>query len=723
MKLIAALLTFAMVTSVCFAESVSELVAQIPVKDSSAETALAAKLMAGGPAALKELCAGLVPLGTEKKDDTQTRDAISALVRYVGRKDGEADRAVLARALAESLATASDWEIRTFLVNRLQEAGHDESVAALEPLLADEKVGLHAAAALERVGTPAAIAALEKSLPAATGGRRVAIVKSLAMLRAAGAAEEIRKSAADDDKALRMTALWALANLGDASARDLLVKALQVEKLGLLDKTRLYDWTILDARRLAEAGKKQDAAAICAGLLDDSGDAHPRNVRIAAARSLVEIQGQAALEALLPLVQRGDVQFRVAVLDALARAPREEITPALVGRLKSVAQPEVKADLLAALAKRGDVTARAAIMNATRDADPSVRVAALNALVLLGREEAIPLLIERITTDTDATVVAKPAAEMLARMPGEKPLAAAGDALAAAPVKSKVALLELLAARAAHGQSAAVLKQAADGDLVVRLAALRAMEKVAGSQDLPRLIELALAAKDAGEESSAVKAAVAASIQLPEAGDRTAAWVVALRKAQGGKRAALERGLAKLGGAAALGIVVEDLKSSDKVAREGAIGALAEWQDDAAVAPLLAAAKSGDAAQQVTAIRGVVQVLKNSTTLSNAERVAAYSHAMAIAARPEERKMILGALANERGQDAFDLAAGALELPGVQAEASLAVIKIALPAGKGQAGLKGPTVVAALKKAIPACPDGGLKADAERYLTTLDRAK
>jgi len=308
-------------------------------------------------------------------------------------------------------------------------------------------------------------------------------------------------------------------------------------------------------------------------------------------------------------------------------------------------------------------------------------------------------------------------------MPGERPLAAAGDALAAAPAKSRVALLELLAGRAARGQSAAVMKQAADADPAVRLAALRALEKVAGAGDVPRLIEMVLTAKDAGEESAAIKAAVAASMQLPESGDRTAEWVAALRKASGGKRAALERGMARLGGSAALGIVVTDLQSTDQSTRQGALEALADWQDGAAVAPLLKAAKTGDAAQQVTAIRGIVQVLKNSPTMAGADRVAALSQALAIATRPEERKMILGALANERGQEAFDLAAGALELPGVKAEASLAVIKIALPAGKGQVGLKGPAVAAALKKAIPACPDGGLRADAERYLTTLEKMK
>src|SRR5258707_826083 len=89
-------------------------------------------------------------------------------------------------------------------------ACYAEPVAALAPLLADEKIALHAAAALERIGSPAAIEALRKSLPAATGARRVAIIKSLGMLRAGAAADEIRKSTTSDDEAIRTTALWAL---------------------------------------------------------------------------------------------------------------------------------------------------------------------------------------------------------------------------------------------------------------------------------------------------------------------------------------------------------------------------------------------------------------------------------------------------------------------------------------------------------------------------------
>src|SRR5260221_4076823 len=154
MKLTAFLLTLTLAAAYSRADTVAELVAQIPVKTSADESALAAKLMAGGEPAVKELLAQLVPLGTEGKDDTKTRDAVSALVRYVGRPNGESDRATLVKAIADGLTAASDAEIKTFLVNRLQDVGHDDAIPALAPLLTDDKLALHAAAALERIGSP-----------------------------------------------------------------------------------------------------------------------------------------------------------------------------------------------------------------------------------------------------------------------------------------------------------------------------------------------------------------------------------------------------------------------------------------------------------------------------------------------------------------------------------------------------------------------------------------
>jgi hypothetical protein len=107
--------------------------------------------------------------------------------------------------------------------------------------------------------------------------------------------------------------------------------------------------------------------------------------------------------------------------------------------------------------------------------------------------------------------------------------------------------------------------------------------------------------------------------------------------------------------------------------------------------------------------------------LSDADKAAAYAQTMSAAKRPEERKQILGALGNEKGQPYFDLAAASLDQPDIQVEAALATIKTALPPAKGQPGLKGPHVAETLKRAIPLCRDPNLKDEATRYVKTLER--
>ena len=64
---------------------VSDIVDEMPAKNSAGESALAAKLMSSGAPAVREICSMLVPLGTAGKDDTHARYAISALVRFAGR--------------------------------------------------------------------------------------------------------------------------------------------------------------------------------------------------------------------------------------------------------------------------------------------------------------------------------------------------------------------------------------------------------------------------------------------------------------------------------------------------------------------------------------------------------------------------------------------------------------------------------------------------------------
>lgn len=719
MKLSYALLIAAALstTPAARADNISDVLAQIPAKNVPAESALAAKLIAGGAPAVKDLCSRLVPLGTEGKDDTAVRDAVTAIVRHVGRPGGEADRAALVQGLCQSLDAATDAEIKTFLINRLQEVGRDDAVPTLAKYLGDDKLGPHASAALERIATPAATDALNKALPAATSGVRVSIIKSLGMLRSAASVEEIAKSLNTDDASLKFTAAWALANLGSDRSMDVLNG--YVKNGTGYERGKALSWMLLAAQRQAEAGRTDDCVRTCKSVMGivEKGGAGV-NVAGAVLHVLAKAQGEAALNDLLEAAGSDHPQYRNAALDAAKSIKGSATTAKFVERLKGLS-PAAKIDLLNFLARRGDASARPAILQAVKDEDANVRVAALTALVALGRDEAIPALVDRVTTDKPE--VAKPATELLSRIPGDKPLAAAADALPSAPPKAKVALLELLAARGAKAQKDAVLKQTADADASVRTAALKAAEKVAGESDAPRLVEILASAQDPSEASAALRASTAAASHGADPEKRADPFLAALAKATGQKRSLLERGLAKVGGKRALDAVLADVKSNDAKVREGAIDALAEWQDAAAIAPLLDVARSAsDPSLQVTALRGAIDVAK-AAKLPDADKAAAYAQAMSAAKRPEERKMILGALGNEKGQPYFDVAVTALDQPGVEAEASLATIKTALPPARNQPGLKGPKVVEGLKRAVEHCPDANLKDDANRYLKTLER--
>src|SRR5689334_13099510 len=108
------------------ASYVTDAVAQMPAQNSADESVLAAKILAGGEPAIKELTGLLIPLGTEGKDDTKARYAISALVRHAGRAGGEADRATLTKGICAALAGDADPEIKSFYICRLQEIGRDD---------------------------------------------------------------------------------------------------------------------------------------------------------------------------------------------------------------------------------------------------------------------------------------------------------------------------------------------------------------------------------------------------------------------------------------------------------------------------------------------------------------------------------------------------------------------------------------------------------------------
>src|SRR5688500_7950805 len=194
-------------------------VGKLPAPDVAADRQVAAAIVKDGVDGVRGVLGKSVPLGTG--DDTKQRRAVAALVRHCTRPGAEAERALVAKELVDALKGATDDEVRSFYILQLQWCGRDEAVEAVAGHLNDKLLGFASAAALQRIGTPAAGAALAKALPAAKE-TKVAIVTALGAMRYAAAGDAIREAARTDDAKLRDAAFYALANVPVPGSRIVL---------------------------------------------------------------------------------------------------------------------------------------------------------------------------------------------------------------------------------------------------------------------------------------------------------------------------------------------------------------------------------------------------------------------------------------------------------------------------------------------------------------------
>src|SRR5207247_1487081 len=114
--------------------------------------------------------------------------------------------------------------VKAFLIRELRVLGGKEAVDALGQKLLDDELCGDAAQALLTIRdgvAPRFRTALEKS----KGKNRVTLLQSLGVLRDTESVAALKMALTDEDRDLRRTAAWALANLGDASSADTLLKS------------------------------------------------------------------------------------------------------------------------------------------------------------------------------------------------------------------------------------------------------------------------------------------------------------------------------------------------------------------------------------------------------------------------------------------------------------------------------------------------------------------
>ena len=108
---------------------VADILMQLPTEDLDHSDRLMQEIIDLGEDGILKITDKLVPLGTG--DDTKARYAIQSVAIYNGGEEAKIQNGVVENALLNALGSASNNEVKTFLMDRLIYVGTDVSVPVL----------------------------------------------------------------------------------------------------------------------------------------------------------------------------------------------------------------------------------------------------------------------------------------------------------------------------------------------------------------------------------------------------------------------------------------------------------------------------------------------------------------------------------------------------------------------------------------------------------------
>ena len=578
---------------------------------------------------------------------------------------GPAGRAAIEKKLIALLQSSEATEVgKGYACRMLQRIGTAASVPALSGLLHDKVLSHYARLPLEQMtDIPAAGAALRGALAGAPDCVKPGILASLGERRDTQAVAQVAKLLSSSDSAVTAAALRALGKIGGQASLQALTRA----KVPAALADAHLEATIACA---ADVGSYATLNTICQSASNSAVQ------RIAALTEMVAIDDAKASAVVVDLIEGKPGPLRRGALRLVVTAPGAELTGALVGSLGQLDGPG-RAQVVELLGKRGDVAALPGVTGQLGSTDDAVRTAAIAAVAELGGAAEVPALLQQVKADA----VGAKALDALAKMSAD----GVDEALTKSLTDSALcgAAIKALAKRGARSAAPRAIKLTTDSSQSVRLAAWEAMGQLATENDAATLMKIALAIKDPGERKAAQDAI---RWICSEATDRNKCFdAIAAFYGQADETTKLF--ILELGPSAgtdtALSLEKAALKSGNAQQRDKALRALAAWPNADAAPELLAIAResAGDT-EGILALRGFIQIAGAGG--SNKDKVGRYLTASELAKRPDEKRLLISKLKDNRTIESFRVIKNYLADPAVQAEAEIAAIDLANRIGSGR---------------------------------------
>jgi HEAT repeat protein len=681
---------------------VSSIVDRFPGDTAAATTALAAELVALGPAGLARVCALVLPPGAG--NDAKARFAVNGLAVHVTRAGAEPERLMLSKALLAAVAGSGDKNVIAFFLAQLQLCGRVEAIKPLARFLPDKDLAAPAAAALQTIGGPEAGRVFLKALDAAPPAAKLSIVDALGALRSREAVKKLLALTDDPDEGLRRATRYALANIGDPSAGPALAKVrVAASWTERAEAPGLY---LLYARRLKEAGRTSEALEAGRAVLNAYAGAGESQLGADALTLIVSLLGnKGAFADLVKAVDGPSPALRAVALRLALSGPdlRLIVLPDGTDRVEhrpigswiekaKTGSPEIRAAIVSTIGQ--DILAWSYVSECLGDPDKSVRLAAIRTLHPRpgNARDLFPLL---GAADAEEAAVLK---AKLLQYRSEFVVPEAARLLYSIPHPGKAVLIDLLGEKGARSEYGRVLELAGDPDPATRAAAIGALAKLVGEGDLPDLVGLLEKATDADDIVNLQNAVAAAARSNPDQALRGAALIGLLKDAAPARKAVILRVLPKVGGAKGLAAAVAETANTDSQIQTAAVYALSQWPEYAAADELLRIATTTASKRfRLLAVEGYVRLVGRGD-LTGQRKLALFQDLMAKPFDEADKKPILAAAAEIREPEALRLLAASLDNPVLGEAAAAGLLELASEQDPHERWLSGQEAYSVLRR-------------------------
>jgi HEAT repeat protein len=619
--------------------------------------------------------------------EPQLADSISAAARYQSGQSMEPLRDIEARirgsaadpglrkqleaGLIQLLVSESTGEAKQFAAKHLATIGTEDSLPALAGLLQNDRTVALACQVLGTLPSARSNDILLHAVPMSRGPARVQIIETLATRSDAGSVALLTRLAMDPEAETARAAILGLGRIANEEACTAITRLQKENKPELA--AVLVEASMSAAEKLAASGDVKRAQGIYEELLVAT---EPANVRRGAFDALLALDQDFGEQRILDALHGSDSLLKPVAIAAV-RGLRSQTALAKVAQSLPDLETAEQVWLIEALAGSRDEASRIAVQRSLSSPELTVRLAAMEALGRYGDAASVRLLVDALRSISGAKEKAG-AERALSGLPGgieaDKAIL---DEMSRAPDAVKISLLRVLVRREARSAFPGILNMTDEPGLAEP--SFTALGSLAGSQDIPVLLETLVQLSVPSARSEAENAVAQALLKADDHALRASAVCGRLMATQQVEtRCSLLRLLPTCDDPQALAALQVSVNDADPHVRDVAVRALADWPEESAWETLAEVLRGADGlSHHVVALSGLVRLLEEGNARPDSRLIARYRELLDRARSAEDRKLVLGALGGVSHPDALQLAIPLLGDSAVGPEAEACVRRVA----------------------------------------------